>query len=193
MISMTPTKKMTSNLLYKGMSSIISMYTNKFKKNLFNKIEGLDKVEHEEIYKILMKNDDNVQLTKNSNGIFFNLSKISDETIKDIDYFVSYCFSNKKDLDDYDKKLNDCKNNTIIHINFNEPPKKEEKENWDEIVPDKQKVSKYIEYVITDNELSIKKKINTKFNTAKKKYSKSVILNDVNLCSTLKKEKYIII
>jgi energy-converting hydrogenase A subunit M len=76
MISMTPTKKMTSNLLYKGMSSIISMYTNKFKKNLFNKIEGLDKVEHEEIYKILMKNDDNVQLTKNSNGIFFNLSVI---------------------------------------------------------------------------------------------------------------------
>jgi hypothetical protein len=170
------------------------MYSNKFKKTLFNKIEELDKVEHEEIYKILIKNDDNVQLTKNSNGIFFNLSKLSNETIKDIDYFVSYCLNNKKDLDDYDKKLNDCKNNTIIHINFNEPPNtlKEKKDDWDKIVPDKQKVSKYIEYVITDNEVSIKKKINTKFNTAKKKYSKSVVLNDINLCSNLKKDEYII-
>lgn len=171
-------------------------YKNKFKKELFNKISLLDKIEHEEIYKILIENSPEINLTTNANGIFFNLSSLNDELITKINLFVDFCIKNKKNLDDYDKKLIEYKNNKTIRINFNdiEKNKKDKKiEDWNKSLDNNliQKVNKYIEYVINDNENIYKKKTNNNFNTAKKKYSKPYILNDVNLKNILKKEKYI--
>lgn len=101
-------------------------YTNKQKKKLFDKITFLSKTEHEEIFKLIKKyneqNTNQIYFSKNKNGVFFNLSDINDIVCNEIENFVNYCIENKKILDDYDKKLNECKinnnYNNLIHINF---------------------------------------------------------------------------
>jgi hypothetical protein len=170
------------------------MYTNKHKKRLFEKINSLSKTEHEEIYKIIQMfnskhtekdSDIQVSLSKNKNGVFFNLTEISDELFEEIDAFVTYCINNTKDLDDYDKKINECKyNNTILHINLDNMPKDElqsvrdkEEDDWNTILKDnvsQQKVVTFIEKLMSDRDKVGKKKMNVKFNNAKKKYAKRV-------------------
>lgn len=167
-------------------------YTNKHKKYLFEKINILSKTEHEEIYKILKKyNNENtaniICFSKNKNGVFFNLSDVNDIMYEELDNFVSYCINNKKNLDDYDKKINECKinnnYNNIIHINFDTFPKehaihdKIEQEDWNNIITDSksiQKVANYVEKMMVDRDKIGKKKINVKFNNAKKKFSKKI-------------------
>lgn len=167
-------------------------YTNKHKKQLFEKIDSLSKTEHEEIYKILkdfsMKSEESsIKFSKNKNGIFFNLSDIADELYDELDKFVQYCTNNKKDLDDYDKRINECKINNnftnIIHLNLETMPRDESnfhhvKKNvdWNAVAEPKsvQKVANYIERLMTDNDNVGKKNVNAKFNNAKKKYAKRV-------------------
>lgn len=167
------------------------MYTNKHKKRLFEKITSLSKTEHEEIYKIIKTHnektdeDNQISLSRNKNGIFFNLTEIPDDLFESIDSFVTYCINNTKDLDDYDKKINECKyNNTIFHINLNTMPRDElpsvrekSEEDWNTIVKDtnaQQKVVTFIEKLMSDRDKVGKKKINVKFNNAKKRYAKRV-------------------
>lgn len=64
---------------------------------LREKISQLSKVEQIEIYKILKKTDD--KITENKNGIFINLSNISNETLRDIQAFVNYSLENKVRLE----------------------------------------------------------------------------------------------
>ena len=91
------------------------MYSNKYKKLLFEKINSLSSTEHEEVFKIIKSN--NINYSKNKNGVFFNISNIHDDIVKHIDEFVLFCVSNKKELDEYDKKLNECKlNNNFQNI-----------------------------------------------------------------------------
>jgi hypothetical protein len=91
---------------------MIQFYTNKQRKALFDKINNLSSTEHEEILKIIKSH--NVSYSRNKNGVFFNLSSLEDNVIDDIDRFVTYCMSNKKDLDEYDKIINECKMNNCI-------------------------------------------------------------------------------
>ena len=100
------------------------MVTNKQKKNLFEKINSLSKTEHEEIYKIIQTHNNTVEskilFSKNKNGIFFNLSEIDDKLYEQLEHFVNFCIANKKNLDDYDKKINECKlSNNYNYINNN--------------------------------------------------------------------------
>lgn len=60
---------------------------------LREKISQLSKVEQIEIYKILKKTND--KITENKNGIFINLSSVSEETLQDIQGFVNYSLENK--------------------------------------------------------------------------------------------------
>lgn len=171
--------------------------THKFKKDIYNRILLLNNIEHNEIYKIILNNEDNVIYTKNNNGIFINLSKLKENTLIKLDEFLSYCINNKKELDSYDKKVNDCKYNNIVHINFDDKKTFNQpvKEDWNSLAEKhevNENVSKYIDRVINDNQIIIKKKINTKFNIYRKKYSKPILINDVNLKNNLKKNEYII-
>jgi hypothetical protein len=181
-------------------------YTNKHKKLLFEKINTLSKTEHEEIYKIVKKNDD-IIFSKNKNGVFFNLSDITDLMYEELENFIIYCINNKKNLDDYDKKINECKinnnYNNIIHINFDTMPQdhalieKIEAEDWNNIILDSkaiQKVSSYVEKLMNDRDKICKKKNNVKFNNAKKKFAKRIysekkIVND--LIKDLEIESYL--
>ena len=60
---------------------------------LREKISQLSKVEQIEIYKILKKTND--KITENKNGIFINLSSVSEDTLQDIQAFVNYSLENK--------------------------------------------------------------------------------------------------
>jgi hypothetical protein len=69
--------------------------------------QELGPTEHEEIFKILRSH--NIDHTQNNNGVFVNLNRVPDATIHEVQRFVDFCFDNKQDLDEYDKRLNECK------------------------------------------------------------------------------------
>jgi len=177
-------------------------YTNKQKKQLFARINTLSKTEHEEIYKILTEHNDGdgISFSKNKNGVFFNLSDVSDELYNKIDSFVQYCINNNKSLDDYDKKINECKINNnyanIIHINFDTMPLEEQDdsknvtEDWNNVIVDAksiQRVAAYVERMMADRDKLGKKKVNAKFNNARKKYAKRQV-NEKKIDSELQFE-----
>jgi len=61
-------------------------------KNLRDRICELGIVENIEIFKILQKN--NVKYTENNNGIFVNMTKLSQKTIDDIESFLTFIKNN---------------------------------------------------------------------------------------------------
>lgn len=157
-------------------------FSNKRRKNLLDKINTLSSTEHEEIYRIISLHG--ISVSKNKNGVFFNLSAIEDDVAKEISMFVDYCLSNKEKLDEYDKKLNECKMMNKFGKIENMNIKLEElvtvdnhdvKDNWSTLKVD-QKLNARIVHVIQkmneDRERLCIKKSNSKYITAKKKYSK---------------------
>lgn len=188
------------------------MFSNKDRKLLFNNINKLSSTEHEEIYRMVTESDANV--SKNKNGVFFNLSSISNETVKKIDAFVSYCLSNQDELDEYDKRLNECKINNKyteflnIHGNHDESQINIDLENlssisncvpnvtsWQSKMDSKstQKIMYLLERMHDDRDNLHNKKSTTKFMNAKKKYSKRIDKKfDFDLRCELETEPYII-
>jgi isoleucyl-tRNA synthetase len=96
------------------------------RKRLSEKINMLGSTEHIEILRILKEND--VPLTENKNGVFFNLSTLDPEAYDIVENFVNYCYANKHELDQYDRKLHECKfyqkNNYLSQYSINEPKDK---------------------------------------------------------------------
>jgi len=82
-------------------------YTIKEKKYLLEKVARLTYTEHEEIFKIIKMAG--ISYTQNKNGLFINLSQTDVETLEKIDNFVEFCLMNKKELDEYDKRIIECK------------------------------------------------------------------------------------
>lgn len=171
-------------------------YNTKQKKLIFDKINTLSSTEHEEIFNIIQRLSEKefINYTINKNGVFFNLSSLSDEVLEAIDRFVNFCHLNKKNLDEYEKQLNECKVTTSI-INVDLETIVEKKNNqlygdkvisalpicdWNSIhiestldSKNNQKIVQYIEKLYSDK--SSKKKMNIKFHNAKKKYAKKVV------------------
>lgn len=185
-------------------------YSNKQRKLLFDKINLLSSTEHEEIYKIILA--DMVNVSKNKNGVFFNLSAIDDAIVGKIEAFVDYCLQNKEQLDDYDKKLNECK---LMHkvgkienmnIRLEELVTSENqtiKDDWTSIKMDAKATAKVVAIIQRMNEDREKlciKKANSKFITAKKKYSKKQVIDidllrkkfDFEQATELEKDTYLL-
>lgn len=165
----------------------ITKYNNKYKKSLFEKINSLSTTEHEEIYRIII--DSNVNISKNKNGVFFNISSVDDDVIEQITTFVDYCISNKDQLDEYDKKLNECKlSNKYAKVidmnikleNMGVGDKQKKQDDWSKVKLDQKSVNKYLFFIEKFNEDRDKlyhKKVNSKFINAKKKYSKKITVD----------------
>lgn len=166
-------------------------YTNKQRKFLFDRINTLSSTEHEEIYKIIKTNG--ISYSQNKNGIFFNLSTLSDNVVKDIDNFVVYCISNKKELDAYDKILNECKITNNISSISPSPIQTNtiQQDSWIVDDPLYDKFMKFVDKFALDKEKISKKKINIKYNNARKKFAKKSI-NTVEMPDLLSEEKYVI-
>ncbi len=187
-------------------------YGNRYKKALLQKIQGLTETEHMELFKILQRH--HVPYTRNTNGVFFNLTSIPDDLIHEIDHFISFCMDNTRRLDEYDKRINDCK----ISKNYNEfgdvnsesqdsqtltlfmETKLQIKQNseWNSLIQiseRSEKIATFIESMFSGNSTT-KKKCNIKFNVAKKKYSKKIGGDkkiDYESESSLIKDVYILI
>lgn len=156
-------------------------YTNKYKKTLFEMINSLSSTEHEEVFKIIKEHG--VNFSRNKNGIFFSISNISDEIVGKIDEFVHFCVSNKKDLDEYDKKLNECKLHNNYQqimpqtINIEMMAVERPRASWSNYKASDENVEKFqrfVDKIVQDRDKILKKKGNVKYNTAKKKYSKKM-------------------
>jgi hypothetical protein len=159
----------------------VPKYNSIQKKQLFEKINSLTSTEHDEIYRMIVEHSVNV--SKNKNGVFFNLSSLDDVMIDKIDKFVSYCVNNKQHLDEYDKKLNECKLNNryakVVNMNIkleNMVAQKEViKDDWSKVDMDCQSVTKItnmIQKFNDDREKLHVKKVNSKFINAKKRFNK---------------------
>lgn len=156
-------------------------YTNKYKKSLFEMINSLSSTEHEEVFRIIKEHG--VNFSRNKNGIFFSISNISDDIVAKIDEFVHFCVSNKKDLDEYDKKLNECKLHNNYQqmmpqtINIEIMAAEHPKASWSSFKTSDENVEKFqrfVDKIVQDRDKILKKRGNVKFNTAKKKYSKKM-------------------
>jgi hypothetical protein len=185
-------------------------FNNKQRKILLDRINTLSSTEHEEIYRIISTHG--VCVSKNKNGVFFNLSTMDNNIVKQICLFVDYCVSNKEQLDEYDKKLNECKMlnrfgkienmniklEELVTIDQHDVP-----DNWSTIKLDQKsnaRVMHAVQKMNEDREKLCVKKTNSKYITAKKKFSKKCITDiellrkkfDFETCEELNCEHYII-
>lgn len=160
---------------------VVQKYNSIQKKQLFEKINSLTSTEHDEIYRMIVEYS--VNATKNKNGVFFNLSSLDDVIVNKIDKFVSYCVNNKQHLDEYDKKLNECKLNNkyakVVNMNIKLENMVAEKEvtndDWSKVELDNKSVTKITNMIQKFNEDRDKlhvKKVNSKFINAKKRFNK---------------------
>ena len=65
------------------------------RKRVFESIKVLVKSEQEEVFRIIRKTRENY--TENSNGIFFDLSSVSDETFNQIKEYLDFCLKTRQE------------------------------------------------------------------------------------------------
>jgi len=65
-------------------------------KSLKEKIELLEKTEHQEILKIIKRYE--CKYTENNNGVFINMNKLTDNVIEEIESFLVFSDENNKML-----------------------------------------------------------------------------------------------
>jgi hypothetical protein len=70
---------------------------------MFENIKILDKPEQEEIFRIIRKTKENY--TENSNGIFFDLNSISDESFSLIKEYINFCLKTRQEHESRLKEL----------------------------------------------------------------------------------------
>lgn len=181
-----------SSILYIEMAS-----RTRVRKILMEKISLLSDTEHYEIFKLLRESG--IPFTQNRNGIFLNFKNVPDNIIASIDQFVSFCFANKKDLDEYDKRLNECKLNNNVESLVTKDKEytlnssmslgdvlQEEQQSQDmkwlesmKDTKDKQRIENMIGLLESNlQKVHKKKSCNMKYANAKKKYGRRVIAVD---------------
>ena len=64
------------------------------RKQLHDNLKHLVKSEYEQIFRILKKH--NQEYTENSNGIFFDINKLSDETFIEMQKFMEFCLETRR-------------------------------------------------------------------------------------------------
>ena len=72
------------------------------RKQLLDMIKILNKTEQEELFRILKQT--NSIYSENSNGVFFDISSLSNRTFSMMLKFVEFCKSNRKNFEDREEK-----------------------------------------------------------------------------------------
>ena len=73
------------------------------RRKLWEGIKSLIKSEQEELYRILKRNE--VEITENTNGIFFDVGKLSQTIITQIEKFLQFCSQNRINFEERDKEM----------------------------------------------------------------------------------------
>ena len=103
-----------------------------------NSIKHLSQNEFVEIFKLIKDSQD--KYTENYNGIFINLSKLSNFTLNKIYNLVNYCITNKQILEKENVERNSIKNLVKINETYNLPAEEISKvsdNNKEEIINEK--------------------------------------------------------
>lgn len=181
------------------------MFTNRDRKYLLDKITSLDAMEHLELFKIIKHKQPDIAYTINANGLFINMSTMNDEVLQQIDAFVSFCVENKKQLDEYDQRVQECKFTKLYdtlaaasadgtpsqqgdHIASQESPASRTlqtiltpdycEQEWIAIARktgQEEGFIKVLDACQTQADRVIRKKVQSKYNLAKKKYARRVL------------------
>jgi hypothetical protein len=158
------------------------------KKKLIEICKNLSNLEYLEIFNIIQEN--NCQYSENKNGVFINLSNVSELIIDKIFNFLNFIKLKKEDLNKYEEFINDAKKNIIETNKDNEnivinKIKEEYIEYGDYFNEDTEDVINTNELVFSsdededlENKISLKKKKN-KYSGKKAKMIKSI--KDCNL------------
>lgn len=73
------------------------------RKKMFEVMKILVKSEQEEIYRIIRKSKETY--TENSNGIFFDLSSISEYAYSQIKEYLEFCIKTRQEMDSRQKEI----------------------------------------------------------------------------------------
>lgn len=68
---------------------------------LVDSIQRLNPTEYEELFKLLYRNK--CEYTQNNNGVFLNLSWLSEEMLDKLDIFVKFCHASRKEVQHYEE------------------------------------------------------------------------------------------
>jgi len=78
---------------------------------LRNAIQSLDNSKHIEIFKIFKQHD--VFYSENKNGIFINLSEVSDEVIVEVRKYIDYICNQERQIEIVEQQKVDLQNTMI--------------------------------------------------------------------------------
>jgi hypothetical protein len=73
------------------------------RKKVLADLKHLVKSEQEQIFLILKKHKD--EYSENSNGVFFDLSRLSKESFEEIQKFLSFCQANRTEFETRKKQM----------------------------------------------------------------------------------------
>ncbi len=102
-------KNLDSNIAVeeeRSMSASVNTLTNEDyeeRKKVLHEIKNLVKAEQEQIFLILKRFK--MDYSENSNGVFFDLSRISKEPFEEIQKFLAFCQTNRNDFETRDKQM----------------------------------------------------------------------------------------
>lgn len=79
------------------------------RKKCLEELKKLVKSEQEQIFLILKRY--RIDYSENSNGIFFDLCRISNEAFEEIQKFLVFCQANRKEFEDRDREMENSRLN----------------------------------------------------------------------------------
>lgn len=83
------------------------------RKEFLENLKLLVKSEYEEIFRILKRAD--IQLSENSNGIFFDVTSLSDEIFDKVTSYIELCKSQRQEEASRAKTLDELRTATVKH------------------------------------------------------------------------------
>lgn len=154
--------------------------------SLVESIQRLNPTEYEELFKLLYRNK--CDYTRNNNGVFLNLSWLTDEMIDKLEIFVKFCYASRKEIQHYEEI---CDNLSLMVSN---PCEKNNNEPYDSDCEIENKVA--IENdttttVIPKKSFVPKTSSTMKFYLLKKKFAK-MNSYDTSIQNDLEKESFLI-
>ena len=79
------------------------------RKKLWESIKSLGRPEQEELFRIIRR--EGVEFSENTNGVFFDISKVSKESFEQMKKFMVFCQANRKEFEERDRLMEDSRLN----------------------------------------------------------------------------------
>ncbi len=80
------------------------------RKRVFEELKRFNRTELEELYKVLRRCSE--EISENSNGIFFDLLSLKEDTITKIEELIVFCKENRANFDVREKEITELANSS---------------------------------------------------------------------------------